>query len=91
VYLCINIFRRTATGKTETIKQLSKAIATRCYVLNCSEKLDYIVLGKFLSGLVQSGAFGTFDDCNGIPTELLSVIAQQLLTIRNAQLFQMRR
>ena len=72
------------TGKTETVKDLGKALGAYVIVVNCSEGLDYKSMGRMYSGLAQ---VGTLFAGNGrkLTVRIKSIFPELVIGLLNKQ------
>ncbi|KAI8810783.1 dynein heavy chain and region D6 of dynein motor-domain-containing protein [Cladochytrium replicatum] len=79
-----NPFGPAGTGKTESVKALGSLLGRQVLVFNCDEGIDYKSMGRILTGIVKSGAWGCFDEFNRLEEAVLSAVSQQIQSIQSA-------
>ncbi|XP_076166258.1 dynein axonemal heavy chain 7 [Ptiloglossa arizonensis] len=74
----------SATGKTETVKSLAKAIAIQFRTFNCTDIFSYSFLCQVFKGFISCGTWLCFENFGNLKLELLSMITQNLICIFQA-------
>jgi dynein heavy chain len=69
------------TGKTETVRDLARSAAKVFSVINCSEQFDSAAMCRVLLGTCTQGGWTCFDEINRVRIDVLSVFAQQVITV----------
>eukprot|EP00939_MAST-03C_sp_MAST-3C-sp1_P001116 g1116.t1 len=75
---------RSGSGKTETVREISRSLGRDCFLINCTESHDYQSLGAIFRGLAVSGSFGCFNGITELLPSVLSVGALHFKTIASA-------
>ncbi|XP_028177643.1 cytoplasmic dynein 2 heavy chain 1-like [Ostrinia furnacalis] len=76
-----NPFGPAGTGKTESVKALGGLVGRLVLVFNCDEAMDAECMGRLLTGLALSGAWGCFDEFNRLSAAALAGVAHQLAAL----------
>lgn len=85
-FLAANPAGPAGTGKTECCKDFAKILARYLILFNCSPQNNIRMMEKLFIGQAFTGSWICFDEFNRIDVEVLSVVAQQMMQIRQALL-----
>ncbi|KAJ8913453.1 hypothetical protein NQ315_013832 [Exocentrus adspersus] len=77
-----NPYGPAGTGKTESVKALGGLLGRQVLVFNCDEGIDAASMGRILTGIVRSGAWGCFDEFNRLDEATLSAVSMLIHPIQ---------
>ncbi|QLQ78573.1 hypothetical protein HG537_0A08200 [Torulaspora globosa] len=78
------LFGPAGTGKTETIKALSRNLGKMVLVFNCDDSFDFRAMSRLIMGIAQIGAWGCFDELNRLHESVLSSVTGHIKMIQDA-------
>ena len=81
-FLCSAPQGPAGTGKTETTKDLARALGKNCVVINSSDQLTEKETAEIFKGCLSSGSWVCFDEFNRITADVLEKIGEQLRAIQ---------
>lgn len=83
-HLYSSVIGPTGTGKTETMKSLTGALAKPFYVVSCNYGVSYECVTQAFKGVISCGAWICLENFDRLKLELLSAIAQNLTRMKQA-------
>lgn len=78
-------FGGTGTGKTETVRDFSKAIGNMCFSYSCAAEISCRMLSQYLSGICSSGTLCCFDDFHKLTSSVLNVVIYYMQVIKTCR------
>jgi dynein heavy chain len=84
MYTCPTIAGNTATGKSETVRELGTCLARHVVTVDCSDQITNVSASKLFKGVAMCGCWACFDNLNCISADVLSMAAQHLQCVLTA-------
>ena len=71
------VFGPPGSGKTETVRELSRSCAMHCVIFNCSKDLGIFPLEKMMRGMASCGAWLCLDNLGRVQAEVVWVFIRK--------------
>lgn len=80
----VHVIGPSGSGKTEIVQNLSRSLGRLHINFNCSESLSFKSISRILAGMIQVGAWGSFDSIAKLEPSTLFVLSQNLKAISDS-------